>query len=174
MTGLAQGLRRNRSWLAPGAGMVAVVLIALWIADTGPRNDRSSWPSRFASNGERIYFTGTSVSESVIRASGGNPHMLMMGGGGCVSCHGTDREGGRLFPNPWVVAPAITVAALTGVHGENPDGHDEHAPYTAETLARVITTGLRPDGSAVATAMPRWEIAAPDLRDLVAYLLGKE
>jgi hypothetical protein len=51
----------------------------------------------FRSNGERIYFAGTSESGTAITYTGGPAsNGWMMGGGGslaCASCHGTDGRG---------------------------------------------------------------------------------
>ena len=93
----------------------------------------------------------------------------MMGGGGCVSCHGTDREGGRLLPSFWQMAPSLTAHALTGDHGH--EGH-EHDGYNAESLATAITDGTRPDGSAIGAGMPRWSMSEQNLAALVDYLLA--
>ncbi len=47
----------------------------------------------FASNGERIYYTGVSAKTGPIPASGG-PMWVGMRGGGCVACHGVRGRGG--------------------------------------------------------------------------------
>lgn len=130
-------------------------------------------PAAFTSNGERIYFTGTSASGSVIRAGGGEfgPGMHQrMHGGGCASCHGSDREGARLMPRFWLKAPSLTARTLFGDDHENGDGHGDHASYDSETLKRAITDGIDPAGDSLDTAMPRWSMSEADLNDLIAFL----
>ncbi len=123
--------------------------------------------SSFSSNGERIYFTSTSDSGALISFSGGHHHMRMHGGA-CVTCHGSDREGGRrMWPYFWVVAPALTAEALTSTHD---DGH-AHTTYNASTLGRAIQLGVNPDGDELDELMPRWQMPQSDLDALVAYLL---
>lgn len=134
-----------------------------------------SGPSEFASNGERIYFTGSSTSGSPINAIGGNGHMSMhmrVHGTGCVTCHGVEREGARLWPQFWVKAPALTSEALFENHksGEESDGHGDHGSYDHQSLRRAITQGIDPAGERLDSAMPRWDMSQSDLNDLIAYL----
>ena len=129
-------------------------------------------PASLASNGERIYFTGTSVSGQAIIASGGDSMMSRhrsMHGGGCALCHDAEREGGRLWPQFWIKAPALTAEALFADSHEH-DGHGDHGNYDAESLRRAITTGLNPAGKPLDSAMPRWTMSPADLDDLIAYL----
>ena len=162
-------LTRKSALFAVVSSSVALVTFAALVArTTTPDKSRKNWPSEFASNGEQLYFTGVGTSGTKMRPYGGNHHMKMMGGGGCVDCHGTDRKGGRLWPNFWQVAPSITVAELAGEHEQ--DGHS-HDGYSTDTLARAITKGVRPDGSTIGAGMPRWSIDEGDLNDLLIFLL---
>jgi hypothetical protein len=130
----------------------------------------------FISNGEQIYFTGASASGLPIVPVGGFGSMggmhMQMHGGSCVSCHGADREGQRLWPQFWIKAPALSADALFGAdaHDEGGDGHGEHASYDAESLRRAITLGLDPAGESLDPAMPRWSMSPSDLNDLVTFL----
>lgn len=159
---------RGRVIAIAAAALVVVAVLGLESLTT-PRTARSTWPSEFRSNGERLYFTGMSADGQPMRATGGDRHMLMMGGTACVACHGTDRKGGRLRPSYWTVVPAITAEVLAGDHGVT-DNH-AHSAYTRESLAKAITRGVRPDGSEIDPRMPRWAMSREDLSDLVAYLL---
>ena len=100
-------------------------------------------PSNFSSNGERIYFTGTSTSGEPITFTMGEdfdedflPGYSMMGSGmmgsgmmgsgmmgsgeggyygmSCASCHGPDGSGGRYLAMGAVRTPNIQYAVLTG------------------------------------------------------------
>lgn len=129
----------------------------------------------FVSNGERIYFTGTSASGLPVSASGGGGSMggmhRQMHGGGCASCHGADRQGQRLWPRLWIKAPALSADALFGDDGDgHSDGHGDHASYDTNSLRRAITLGLDPAGETLDRAMPRWSMSAADLDDLITFL----
>jgi mono/diheme cytochrome c family protein len=154
--------RRKRHMML--VGVVILVGLILWMTSV----DHGSRPTVFKSNGERIYFTATSASGQTINARGGNMGMGMMAGGGCVNCHGADRQGGLLLPRFWVSAPPLTAEVLFGEHEE--DGHGDHEGYTDETLGRAITQGVEPDGGALDRVMPRWSMSGPDLADLIGFL----
>ena len=70
--------------------------------------------------------------------------------------------------------PSITWANLTQEedHEEEVDSeeHDEHPPYTAETLKRAITRGIDPGGEPLDELMPRWRMSEQDLADLVDFI----
>lgn len=156
---------------------ILILISLLLLASCNGRYDHgplrgSSGPTEFVSNGERIYFTGSSASGNTISARGGSGHMNMhmrVHGGGCVTCHGVEREGSRLWPQFWVKAPALTAEALFAEDHAD-DGHDDHGSYDAESLRRAITDGVNPAGKQLDSAMPRWSISQSDLDDLIAYL----
>jgi len=132
-------------------------------------------PNEIASNGERIYLTGASVSGNPISARGGDAAMGMhrqMHGSGCATCHGVEREGRRLMPRFWIKAPALTADALFGDddHKQDSSGHGDHGNYDAVSLRRAITEGIDPAGEPLDQAMPRWSMNESDLNDLIAYL----
>ncbi len=157
----------NRLFLM-SASIILLVLIGIFHVQTTPDTNRENWPKQFTSDGQRLYFTGQTASGQHMAPRGGHHHMTMMGNGACVDCHGTDREGGRLWPTFWHVAPAVTFSALAGDHGHG--GHD-HDTYDAESLAGAITEGIRPDGSTIGLRMPRWSMTPQSLDHLVNYLL---
>ena len=153
--------------LAAAAALILLALVFGW--RSAPETSRADWPDQFESVGEQLYFTGRGKSGAQMIPRGGNQHMTMMGSGGCVDCHGTDRKGGRLWPSFLQVAPSITAIALTGEHGD--DGHG-HEGYDAQTLARAITEGLKPDDSELSEGMPRWSMSNEDLTSLLTFLLN--
>jgi mono/diheme cytochrome c family protein len=72
-------------------------------------------------------------------------------------------------------APDIRWSALTGdEHGEDDHHGDEdgmeHPPYNATFFKQAVTQGLDPAGNPLDSAMPRWQMSAQDLADLIAYL----
>ncbi len=93
----------------------------------------------------------------------------------CVSCHGPEGTGGRVNMMMWSFnTPDITWDNLTEAagHGEETgeDEHEEHPPYTEETLKRAITKGIDPAGEPLDEEMPHWQMSEADLSDLVAFI----
>lgn len=135
----------------------------------GPSNQPSR---RFDSNGERIYFTGTSSSEDAIRAQMPGMHRMQGGGMTCADCHGPDGSGGtfRMMMGAYQ-APDIRYETLTTEqHEHEGDEDDHHPPYTDEMIKRAITDGVDPSGESLAFPMPRWQLSESDLNDLLDFL----
>lgn len=157
-------------------GKITILILLSFLASCDSRYEHvrgdGSGSSSFVSNGERIYFTGTSASGNPIYANGGGGHMNMhvsMHGGGCATCHGAEREGGRIWPQFWIKAPALTAEALfASDHAD--DGHGDHGNYDAESLRGAITEGVDPAGRRLDANMPRWSMSQADMDDLIAYL----
>lgn len=144
--------------------------------------ERDGFPiDRYASNGERIYFSGTSAHGRISYSGGDFGGMMggqgMMGGRlACVDCHGPDGRGGQHVMHMTVMdAPDIRWSTLTeaehGDHGDHGDEDEmEHPPYDEETFKQAMTQGVDPAGNPLDPAMPRWQMSDQDLDDLIAYL----
>ena len=140
--------------IVPAALVLLVVLAAC-----GSSNQQ------YSSNGQRIYFTSSSVSGDQITYTGG-PGGMMQGPLACATCHGKEGHGGTVqFMMQSYDVPNITWPELTG-----PDPDMEHPPYTEETLKRAITQGLDPGGGQLEYPMPRWQMSTQDLNDLVSFI----
>ncbi len=127
---------------------------------------------KYSSNGERIYFTAESSSGEPITSAGG---IRMMHPIACVNCHGPEGRGGRVsMMMAYFDAPNITWDNLTQEehHEEKANGeeHEEHPPYTEETLKRAITRGIDPASEPLDELMPRWRMWELDLDDLVEFI----
>ena len=132
----------------------------------------------FESNGERIYFTAESSAGEPITYSGGTT-MMMQQSIACVSCHGPEGRGGRVAMMMWRFdVPDITWDNLTQEeHQKEEPGqaeHEEHPPYTEETLKSAITRGIDPAGEPLDELMPRWRMSERDLDDLVEFIMALE
>ena len=128
---------------------------------------------QYRSDGEQIYFTGTSQRGSTITS---DMRMGMMNGGmnTCASCHGADGRGGRVrMMMRTFTAPDIRYETLVGEE-EMAHEHEEeeHPPYTNEIIKRAITQGVNPAGELLEWPMPRWTMSEEDLVDLLDYLKG--
>ena len=141
-------------------------------------NSTVAQQQKFASNGERIYFTATSDRGTKITATGVSWSEGMMGNGGmmgnstergvmgngfltCASCHGSDGRGGvqPMMGMQIMNVPDIRWSALK-------DEFDND-----EKLRLAITQGQDPDGKKMLNRdMPRWQIGNEDLADLIGFL----
>jgi ABC-type branched-subunit amino acid transport system substrate-binding protein len=114
--------------------------------------------------GKQIYLQGTSASGEAIVASLGEaslevPANVMP----CASCHGIYGHGkseGTIRPSN-LTWESLTTAAIA---------NRIHPPYTEASLEVAITQGKDPAGNKLRNAMPRFQIPAADLTDLIAYL----
>ncbi len=153
---------KTRWWLVVGSGVLVGLVLAACVALTLPWGG-----SRFASNGEQIYFTATSQRGTPISSDMG---MGMMRGGRmtCASCHGPDGRGGRVQMMMQVFeVPDIRYQTLTSEeHGEEM----EHEAFTDDTIKQAITEGIEPNGESLDWPMPRWSMSDEDLDDLIEFL----
>ena len=121
-----------------------------------------SGATSYSSVGQRIWLTGVGadgreIAHSAPRVSLG---ALMMGGGGCGSCHGPDGRGGtiRMMTGAAIAAPDVTYAALI------------KAGFTDATIRTAIRDGLDESGKPLKDTMPRWQMSDADLDATIAYL----
>ena len=170
-----------------GAGPLAVVALLLTACASRPTSTGmggAAWGTgSFDSNGERLYFTATSERGTAITYTGGPASGMMMMGGNlaCASCHGPDGRGGTHTMHMQVMeAPDIRWLALTGETGGEHDGESEseaghtgmEAGYDFDTFRLAVVEGRHPNGAALSSDMPRWNIGDDALTDLMNYLKG--
>lgn len=164
-----------RAWRGPrsfalsaGLGATAAVIFAA-CGTSG-----TAWgDGAFQSNGERIYFTGTSEREGPIDHTGGPGigGMMMSGRLACASCHGPDGRGGiHMMHMELMDAPDIRWAVLAAHEGEEHGDEADHEGYTIEMFGRAVIDGQHPDGDPLDPDMPRWQLSPQDLEDLADYL----
>ncbi|AKB85828.1 cytochrome c family protein, putative [Methanococcoides methylutens MM1] len=68
-----------------------------------------------------------------------------------------------------VTPPDITYETLTAEE-EHEDEHEEHPPYTDETIKIAIREGKDPAGEELDYTMPKWDMSDKDIEDLIDYL----
>ena len=116
----------------------------------------------YASDGERIFLSGVGADGRNIARSSSNVSegSLMMGGGGCASCHGVDGRGAtiRMMGGADVQAPDITYNALI------------EESFTDASIATAIRDGVDEKGERMDAAMPRWQMSETDVDAIIAYL----
>ncbi len=156
---------------------VGCVMVALMAAACWPMGGYDLADGPYTSNGQRIYFTGTSERDVItytIEPGGPIGGMGMMGVQlACSDCHGpTARGGAHIMHMVAMDAPDIRWSTLIEAeHGEQGDEGDmEHPPYDETTFRRAVTQGLDPAGHPLRASMPRWQMSEQDLDDLMGYL----
>jgi mono/diheme cytochrome c family protein len=152
--------------------VLTILLLVVLVLGGASLLSSCSLAYRYGSNGERIYFTSESSSGQPITYSGS---IRMMHSITCANCHGQEGKGGRVsMMMSYFDAPDITWHVLTQEEGhEEVSGekeHEEHPPYTEETLKRAITRGVDPAGEPLDDEMPRWRMSGQDLDDLVEFI----
>lgn len=169
----------KKSWFLVLGGVVLLgcgfAAPLLWYTKSIPA---SPWGvESFSSNGERIYFTATNEQGESIRYEAGPAFggMMMQPRLACVSCHGTDGRGGRHFMHMQEMdAPDIRYQALEGETDEHgSDGEStphSQGKYDLAMFRQAVIEGKHPDGEALSTDMPRWEMSDEDLAALFEYL----
>lgn len=120
----------------------------------------------FDSPGERIFYTGEGTDGDRISRSGG---FGMMSSGGCVTCHGTDGQGGAFggMMGGRLNVPDIRYSTLSEPHEE--DGEQQDG-WSDEDIARAVREGEEPDGDELSRYMPRWDMSDDDMDALIDYL----
>lgn len=163
-------------------GLLLVACNGDEVLSPGTRAGTAWGDGAFTSNGEGIYFTGTSERSGDIDYTGGPDIGGMMMGGrlACASCHGPDARGGEHVMHMEVMdAPNIRWDALAGHGAEGDEGHgaeeeDEHGEesggYNLETFRLAVIGGRHPNGEPLSEEMPRWQMSEEDLQDLATYL----
>ncbi len=123
---------------------------------------------RLPSNGELIYFTGTSRTGPVITARVEGMHPMPPGTLSCAACHGEDGRGRQVR----MMMGTFETPNIRWNHlAEADDGEGEqHPPYDEGSLREAITRGVDPAGHPLDWQMPRWQMTESQLDDLVAYL----
>jgi cytochrome c oxidase subunit 2 len=156
--------------------LITSMIFLLFGCDQQGSNGTTWAAGSFDSNGKRIYFTATSERETPITYTGGSAQGMMTGGNlACVSCHGTNAQGGKhTMHMDEMDAPDIRWSTLSSGHHEkgeeinNPQ--DQHMEYDFEAFKNSVENGKHPDGDKLKTDMPRWKMSDADLKDLMIYL----
>lgn len=144
------------------AGLIAVPLLGLDEFDTG----------QYSSAGQRIYYTGIGDNGAAIVRTMTRVGMMglrPMMSASCVDCHAEDGKGGRVagMMGGYFVAPDIRYSFLTTSHSEE----GTTAPAWTETdIINAIRNGVEPDGQQLHAPMPRWDMTANEMNEIIAYL----
>ena len=156
-----------KRWLFYGMSLALILTAFIVFVGCNSTSGQESGEGSFSSNGQRIYLTATSSSGEAINPEG---FTMMMHRVACADCHGPEGKGGTVYMMMQSFdVPNITWSELTGQEHEE-GGHEDHPPYTEETLKRAITQGLDPAGQPLDEFMPEWQMSEQDLNDLVDFI----
>jgi len=162
----------NRKTILRLATLAAILsAIAIAAAAQSPSNTQLTPQEK---RGKQIYTRGVSQSGKEITAFLGDAAVEVPASAmPCAGCHGLDGQG---KPEGGVVPSNITWEALTKPYGVTHPTGRKHPPYTEKAFELAIIKGLDSGGNRLAVAMPRYEMSAEDLADLIAYLkkVGKD
>lgn len=143
-----------------------------------------------AAAGERLYRHGIGADGEVLRGVGRGGLEILGDQLACVSCHRASgmgsSEGGTYVPPiaaPWLFAPREANATLRnerfkeqykdaqpGIFQDDILKGRLRPAYDAETLKRVLRTGVDPADRELDPVMPRFELSDADADNLVAWL----
>ena len=107
--------------------------------------------------GQRIFLEGMTPSGKVSFTGGSDD----VDNGACSNCHGKNAGGAD--------GPMISWSMLT-MKGSTMGNMPKYSYSSPEQVVTAITSGTRPDGTALKTDMPRYRLAASDGEAVVAYL----
>jgi len=129
-----------------------------------PAKERGLTPAE--RRGKALYLRGESPSGKEITAMLGDvdvPPSTMP----CAGCHGLRGEG--------KAEGGVTAGNLTWTNMIKPYGHTHpsgraHGAFDEKLFTRALVQGIDPAGNPLAVAMPRYNMSAEDIADLIAYL----
>lgn len=155
--------------------LVSAIAVTAWFL-LNPRSgvnpvNMSSLFGGYDSNGEQIYFAGTSRTGPPITFEMGGMHRMGPRSMGCADCHGADGRGGQVtMMMTTIQAPDIRYPTLTEGEHDDDHGEEEHPPYTDDTIRNAVMNGVDPDGNSLSWVMPRWDMTDEQFNDLLSYL----
>lgn len=113
-----------------------------------------------ASAGERIWAAAQGATGTVTFAGGSDD----VGNGACANCHGDKAQGGD--------GPMIGWSMLSAKTSTMP-GMPKYSYSSPDQVYASVTTGVRPDGTTLKPAMPRYNLSRADFDQLIAFLKTK-
>ena len=136
----------------------------------------TAWASPVNLGGERIYRDGILPSGAELQADREQGMHLSGATVACVACHRRSGLG--------MTEGASTIPPIAGIYLFNPrsrNGDDQNLPfvegmradrepYTAETLARAIRSGIGANGKPLSMLMPRFQLDDAAMAALIDYL----
>lgn len=153
----------------------AIARLAIGLALAGPAATHAAAAAADAALGGRLYSAGLRADGSELVGTRLDGLVVKGAQAACSTCHRPSGMGGVEGD---IQVPPITGHALYGtdkvIATMDPRSgkafNRAHDPYTDEQLARMLRTGLRPDGTPMNALMPRYELGGTELHALLGYL----
>lgn len=143
---------------------IAVVVVTLLLCATVAQERLTEQERR----GRSIYRRGESVSGRPVTAMLGDDSFALPATTlPCANCHGADGKG---KPEGGVIPTELTWDSLTKPYGHTHPTGRTHPAFDALSLERALVEGVDPAGRKLSPAMPKYQMAAADMTDLLAYL----
>lgn len=132
-----------------------------------------------ATRGQALYVEGRLPDGRALQARRAESPDMAGAAAACVQCH---RRSGLGDQEGLLRIPPITAASLFApgqpltlrrtTTGSAPPGTrvESRSAYTPETLARALRSGVDPDGKALSSWMPRYDLDEAAVADLLAWL----
>jgi len=163
----------SRRALARTSAVGALLLAVAAIAASPPGRPAAPVTN---SNGEAIYRFGRLPSGLPLRGEREAGQYVEGADAACVNCHrrsGLGTSEGRSYIPPITGqflfhAKARSAEELDLPYVEGARGNRD--PYTDDTLARVIRTGIAADGRSLSVLMPHYRLDDASMRSLISYL----
>ena len=113
-----------------------------------------------ASAGEKIWAAAQGATGTITFVGGSDD----VGNGACANCHGDKAQGGDGPMIGWsmLTAKNSTMAGMPKFSYSSPD-----------QVYASVTTGVRPNGTKLKPAMPRYSLSRTDFDQLIAFLKTK-
>ena len=176
--------RVRRGWrgqlIAARMAVSGLLLASLAVCAEGKNLAHNSLPSDIES-GERIYRTGVLANGAPLTGSREGSVRVSGAAAACINCHRASglggAEGNQLIPpvagsvlrapgQPWFER---TGRAASGLSRTVPAAHTR-AAHTRESFAQAMVSGRHASGEGMNYLMPRYELDAASLNQLLAYL----
>ena len=162
-------MRRNRFMIAGVLCLSALMLVALagcsGSATPTPTTEAASAAPANAGSpadiGKQIYFKGIGADGQPLLSSAptASQGALMLGGGGCASCHGANGRGGKAQAGTTSIAgPDITYGSLIKAGFKDP------------TLKAAMLWCTDEAGLPLDDTMPCWQMTDAEANATIAYL----
>ena len=157
-----------------GACWAALLVLPAWAGDNAPMSQETQ-------RGERIYRAGMLANGMPLSGTRIDGVRVAGASAACINCHRASglggAEGNQLIPpivGSLLRAPGQRRAERAGrlAAGLSRDEHPAYtrAGYTEQSFAQAMLSGSRPTGEAMGYLMPRYDLDAAALAQLLAYL----
>jgi hypothetical protein len=168
---------RGRAQAHAMGWLALVALLALWLAAAPAPASAADDPAARLAVGQRLYREGLLPSGAPVSAVGAAQTPLSGKLAACANCHRRSGYGtteGKFAIRP-ITGPALLQEDASPIHTPRVKaqlGVRVRPPYTPETLARALRTGVDATGKQMDSLMPRYKLNDEEMAALTSYLFA--